>query len=536
MEESRDDGRDIDNDYDIENAEEETAGDGIQYGIRQSRRDTSYHYRDSSSLSPVQIMDQELFYSAAEDAMVYCVLLLHIMTIILNAHNRLRASVSAWQRSIEASIVDAIAAAQSKMKHLKEMMDKLLFILTWVRAYGEIALLYAEDQTIFIRRRNRFHPHRYRKIADIDRQDCYTWFGVSKHNLHRLFIHWRVPATFTYETTRQTYGGEECFIIFLFHTMKGVPFVDMARHTFGGDPRRFSDMNTLMINHLYMMFYHKISGTSLDQWIPAYVHRCRALIHNALSDGAIEAVDYENGEVIDRRLIVHHFDFESFRPFGFLDDFCIPTARPGNRAQRMHNHQHDVQRAFYSGYLRRHGLKAQVVYLPIGIIGSVFITEIRQNDNGVQNISGLNNYLLGLLAGIFIGGLLPALYCDGIFATLATILPRFTNPTPELHLLNMRMASLWQSIEHVFGDHRTRFKLFSVPHYLHLFNSGVKVRRMSLVSFFVLNCFYCIDGTRCRYFGQVPPSLEDYLPLDEVLLPPPAVNLGTVWDYVHADL
>lgn len=116
MEESRDDGRDIDNDYDIENAEEETAGDGIQYGIRQSRRDTSYHYRDSSSLSPVQMMDQELFYSAAEDTMVYCVLLLHIMTIILNAHNRLRALVSAWQRSVEASMVDTIAAAQSKMQ------------------------------------------------------------------------------------------------------------------------------------------------------------------------------------------------------------------------------------------------------------------------------------------------------------------------------------------------------------------------------------------------------------------------------------
>lgn len=34
MEESQDDGRDVDNDYDIENAEEETAGDEIQYGIR----------------------------------------------------------------------------------------------------------------------------------------------------------------------------------------------------------------------------------------------------------------------------------------------------------------------------------------------------------------------------------------------------------------------------------------------------------------------------------------------------------------------
>ena len=110
-----------------------------------------------------------------------------------------------------------------------------------------------------------------------------------------------------------------------------------------------------------------------------------------------------------------------------------------------------------------------MVYLPIGIIGSVFITELRQNDNGVQNMSGLNDYLLELFNGISIDGLFPALYCDGIFAVMATILPRFTNPTPELHLLNMQMATLWQCIEHVFGDHHARFKLFAVPHYLHLF-------------------------------------------------------------------
>ena len=55
-----------------------------------------------------------------------------------------------------------------------------------------------------------------------------------------------------------------------------------------------------------------------------------------------------------------------------------------------HNYESDIQRAFYSGYLHRHGLKAQVVYLPIGIIGSVFITEIWQNDSGVLNMSGLS--------------------------------------------------------------------------------------------------------------------------------------------------
>jgi hypothetical protein len=502
----------------------------VQYGIRRSRRDTSYEYRDSSSLSPVQMMDQELFYHIAEDAMLQSVLLLSIIVMVRNAHHRLRSLVRRWQRSADVGIANAVAAAHVKMQQWKDMMEKILLLLKWLMAYGEIALLYAEDLTIFVHRRNRFHPRCFQRIQDIGRRDCYSWFGLTTSNLERLFVHLRVPENFT-TSSHHVYTGEECFIIFLYHMNKGVPFTDMARYPFGGDPRRFSEMKELMIDHLYMTFYHKISGRSLDQWIPAHLNTCRRLIYDALSTGAIEEIDYENGEVIDTRLIRHHFDFDSFRPFGFLDDFAIPTARPGISTRRVHDFQHDVQRAFYSGYLRRHGLNAQVVFLPIGIIGSVFITELRQNDNGVLNMSGLNEYLLELLHGIFVDGLFPALYCDGIFAVLATILPRFTNPTPELHLLNMRMASLRQCIEHVFGDHRTRFRIFSIPQYLHLFSNGVKVRRMCLVSFFILNCHYCIDGTRSTFFGHVAPTIEDYLPLDEELVPPPAVNLGLVWDY-----
>ena len=309
----------------------------------------------------------------------------------------------------------------------------------------------------------------------------------------------------------------------------------MARQTFGGDPRNLSKMFDAMTEHLYMTFFNKISGTSLNQWIPSHVHLCRQLIYDALSDGALQEDQYVNGEIVDRTWILHHFDFESFRPFAFLDDFAIPTARPGTSPNRVHNYTHDIQRAFYSGYLRRHGLKAQIVYLPIGIIGSVFITELRQNDNGVQNISGLNNYLLQLLHGIFVGGLFPALYCDGIFSVLAAILPRFRNPTPALHLLNMRLSSLRECIEHVFADHRIRFHLFGAPHYLHLFDRGVKIRRLCLVSFFTLNCFYCLGGTRCRYFGHIPPTLEEYIPLDEMLLPPPPVDMGMLWDFNSND-
>jgi hypothetical protein len=86
-------------------------------------------------------------------------------------------------------------------------------------------------------------------------------------------------------------------------------------------------------------------------------------------------------------------------------------------------------------------------------------------------------------------------------------------------------------IEHVFGDHSVRFKLFDVPDRLRLVKGGVEVKREFLVSCFILNCYYCIGGTRCRYLGQISPTLDDYLPLDEELAPPPALNLDVVWDY-----
>ena len=342
--------------------------------------------------------------------------------------------------------------------------------------------------------------------------------------IHRLHRHLRVPESFM-ATSGQSYGGEECFLIYLYHLTKGTPFTEMARFIFGGNPRRWSEMNSLFIYYGYYSFYNKISGCSMNQWIPRYLHTCRQLIYDALSSDAIEEIEFNDGHVVDRRWILHRFDFNSFRIFSLLDDFAMKTSRPGNSATRRHDYKSDIQRAFYSGYLCQHGLKAQVVLLPIGIIGSVFITKLRKNDSGVLNMSGLNDYLVRLLSGNLVGQLLPCLYCDGIFANLATILPRYTNPSPENRLLNLKFASQRQCIEHVFGDHRTRFKLFSVPHYLLLFNQGVKVRRECLLSFFMLNCHYCLDGTRSR------PTLKEYLPLDEQLFPPPAVDLGEVYNF-----
>ena len=88
-----------------------------------------------------------------------------------------------------------------------------------------------------------------------------------------------------------------------------------------------------------------------------------------------------------------------------------------------------------------------------------------------------------------------------------------------------------QVIEHVFGMHKNMFRVFDLPQYLHLFNQGVKIRRMFLVTFFMQNCFNCINGGACSYFNCIPPTLEEYIPLEEDLPPPPPVDLGTVYNY-----
>jgi len=176
----------------------------------------------------------------------------------------------------------------------------------------------------------------------------------------------------------------------------------MARHTFGGDPCSFSKMFEQMLNHLYLTFFNKILGTSIQQWIPHHLQTCCCLIHNSLSDGAIWEAEYLNGE--------------TFCIFGFMDNLALPATCPGNSVSRRQNFSQDIQCAFYSGYLQCHS--------------AVFNTELHQNDNGAQNMSGLNDYLDELLAGFLVGGLFPCLYFDGLFWVLATILPCFLNPSP----------------------------------------------------------------------------------------------------------
>ena len=59
------------------------------------------------------------------------------------------------------------------------------------------------------------------------------------------------------------------------------------------------------------------------------------IIHNALTnDVGVLETEYVNCEVVNATWIHHRFEFETFQPFGFLDDFAINGPRPGVAARR----------------------------------------------------------------------------------------------------------------------------------------------------------------------------------------------------------
>jgi len=120
-------------------------------------------------------MEQETYYRYAEEAVERVVFILHLVLLILHkaSYVALRSLVGRWSGVSVANVASVVKTARAKMKWMLDAVHHLLFVLRWIWALGEIALLHAEDLTVFIRRRqNRFGPLRCRRIDDLPYQDC----------------------------------------------------------------------------------------------------------------------------------------------------------------------------------------------------------------------------------------------------------------------------------------------------------------------------------------------------------------------------
>ena len=269
-----------------------------------------------------------------------------------------------------------------------------------------------------------FPPHKNRTIDELSEDFATINTRFTKSELRLLFQHLRVPQRFKIRQNRHIMPGEAVFLISLTRTSLGCPFYQMS-DKFGGDTRHFGNFYRLFVLHVYTTFYHWISGDSLRMYVPKIQTYRHAIWKKLISRPIRESVRL--GQTIFGDIFHSVFvTFESFRVFAFLDCTEVPSCRPGvdTRLPLVW----DLQRTFFSNYFKEHGLKFQVVAFPDGMIGSIFGCSIRHNDNGVLNMSGLNDYLQDILEPMGDTFVYPAIYCDAIYQLAETIINRYANP------------------------------------------------------------------------------------------------------------
>ena len=106
-------------------------------------------------------------------------------------------------------------------------------------------------------------------------------------------------------------------------------------------------------------------------------------------------------------------------------------------------------------------MKTQAVYLPNGMVANVFFTSISQNDNGVINISGLEEELERVLQDeVLANNVLPALYGDEIY-NISTVIVKRNGAQDEFH---DRMTAARIDHEHMFGSCNKLFKRLTTKH------------------------------------------------------------------------
>ena len=367
-------------------------------------------------------------------------------------------------------------------------------------------------------------PQRNRTIEELNDVDAREWTRFTKEQLRLLLLHLRIPLQVKVKECH--YTGEEMMIISLTKIATGCTYNDLFKNKFGHNPDVGGYMLTWFIDHVFETFYNKISGDSMAMWTsPESIEIFRELIWETVRVSLTELEEYLDG--VTDEIEILDIAFEVFRVFGFIDDTHIKSCRPGSGpvgdtpgAPRRVNAEL-IQRSFYSGYLRAHGLKFQTVLLPNGLFGSVFGASLRQNDIGVVNISGLDDYLMDLLQMIPGTQSLPALYGDDIFVQTAVILRSIPNPDDDVKAkINWRMKSVRQSIELCYGLITNLFKLMGDRKHHKLLRKGDEAKRFGYVCFILFNCYTCFNGNQVNtIFKSTPPSIDEYLPLHENIIP-----------------
>jgi hypothetical protein len=301
---------------------------------------------------------------------------------------------------------------------------------------------------------------------------------------------------------------------------------------FGGNPREYSSVFHWFINHIFCTFYNKISGSSLEMWVDQ-VDEFRHIICDRISHPPTQ-IELE----IDPTLAEEEtlgISFDDFRCWGFIDATDFRTTRTGSGPQpdgSRRAYAYELQREFYSRYFRAHGIKYLSVLLPNGLTGAVFGASLSTNDNGMINLSGISDYLLQLLNPMHSHGLFPSLFGDSIMQLTPVIQSYSRIQNGRNTVWRKRMSSARMCIELDYGLLFNNFRIMIREESHQNLNHGILNFRLGIVCFLLKNCYICLNGsTTNTMFNTTPPSIQEYLPLDEEIIGHVPIGIPEEYNY-----
>lgn len=364
--------------------------------------------------------------------------------------------------------------------------------------YIEIKFVPAAELTAKLRKIERKHL----TIDDLIEADIHIHFRFrSKDQLRRLRDGFQFPATmFSGKITRFT--GEEILLLGLYRLARPTRLVDLGfEHLFGFNYVEVSVAFKLFLDHLCNNWAHLLKD-NLQYWKPK------------LPDFA---------ESIRRKLSEkYNCDFPpanqagGFRVFGFIDNTMNGTCRPGGGPARdgtdAPRNDPLIQRAWYNGWKKMHGMKWQTVDLPNGMNFHVWgPVSLRHNDMYTLHHSHIND----LIANLQTADILKyAIYGDSAYCiTLYDfILARHDNPvnTPRENAENRSMSSCREVIEWDYGDVGTLWAYVDYKKVLQL--RKMPVGRIYFAAMLLRNAYVTMNGCNTATFYEcMPPTFEHWV-------------------------
>ena len=108
-------------------------------------------------------------------------------------------------------------------------------------------------------------PHQKRTIDSLTDSEAYEWTRFTKPQLHTLLCLFKLPDRFVVHKTHY-FDSEFVLILSLTYFSLAENFNTM-KYKFGGNPDFWSCVVKELVQHLFEMFYHRISGDSFSFYI-----------------------------------------------------------------------------------------------------------------------------------------------------------------------------------------------------------------------------------------------------------------------------